>query len=161
MKLLSYGKKLENLIISLENKLIGSNFTTFKDKIKTNDTVLFVCHSLVWGMANVCSEVFEDHKILWNDKLYPHRAKIDSIVIFDEPFKFSDHGIDKIFRDNLGNQWAFKVLFTPNKIPFDAEEVLLEVLDKQKPLSEDEVSEYLQQNAIKYEKLKRKRLGLD
>lgn len=161
MKLLSYGKKLENLLVTFNNKLIGSEFSTFQDKININDTVLFVCHSEVWGMAKVKSQVFEDDKILWTDKRYQYRAKIDSITFFQDTFKFSEYGIDQIFRDTLGKGWAFKILFTPNNIPFEAEEALNKVINELSAMTETSIENYLKSEIEFYEKQHRKRLGLD
>lgn len=159
-KFISYGKVFQNLSLSIEYKVIGSEFTTFSTRVMKGNQVFFVCDSRVWGVANVASDVFVESERIWSDKAYPYRAKIDDIVIFKSAFTFSDYGIDKIFRDKIGKHWAFKVLFTPGDLPPEVVSKLNDVLPSLEKLEESEYSQYLLENQNLIMAKRRKKLGL-
>ena len=161
MKLLSYGKKIENLYISINKGIIGSNFTTFETKIAEGDKVLLVSHSQVWGYATVSSKVYFDNSRLWSDKVYPYRARIQDISIFSKTFTFKEFEIDSIFRDKLGVGWAFKVLFTPNTIPSDAKLKLDEIIHERGLMNSSEFEKFFFNESKRYKELQRKKLGLN
>jgi len=94
MKLLSFGKKFENMYLSIDTNTLGSEFSTFSEKIKVGEQVIFVCASQMWGVAKVRSEVVYEKDPIWKDKLYPYRAKIDGIKIFQAPISFVSCGVD-------------------------------------------------------------------
>lgn len=160
MKLLSFGKKFENLSASIENKVLGSEFRTFSEKISIGETVVFVCASQMWGVAKVSTNVENDFSPIWKDKLYPYRAKIEQIKVFESPVSFSDSGVDQIFRKTLGKQWAYKVVFTPGELPPEAIDHLEKLFESVRYLDESRLHNYLSENVIKFEVAKRIRLGL-
>ena len=160
MKLLSYGKKIENLYISINNRIIGSAFSTFEEKIAEGDIVLLVCHSQVWGYATVSSKVYFDNTKLWSDKVYPYRARIQDISIFSKAFTFKEFNVDSIFRDKLGVGWAFKVLFTPNSIPSEAKSLLEGIISDRSLMNSSKFEEFFSNESKRYKELQRKKLGL-
>ena len=113
-RFISYGKKLENLKASIQHNIIGSEFSTFQDKVKNGDQVFLVCNSKVWGEARVVGDVeFDQENRIWNDKIYPYRARITDVSILRVPFKLDQYDFNAEFRQSFGKGWAFKVLFTP------------------------------------------------
>ena len=161
MKLLSFGKKFENLSASIENKVLGSEFRTFSEKISIGETVVFVCASQMWGVAKVSTKVEHETSLIWKDKLYPYRAKIEQIKIFESPVSFADSGIDQIFRKTLGMQWAYKVVFTPGELPPEAIQHLEKLFDSVRYLDESRFPNYLSENVKKFDVARRTRLGLN
>lgn len=160
MKLLAFGKKFENLAVSIETKKIGSEFKTFVEKICIGEKVVFVCGSQMWGVANVSSEVKYEQNPLWKDKLYPYRANINSIGIFESPISFVSSGMDLILRETLGKQWAYKVVFTPGSLPQEAVGALNDLLKNAKYLHPLEYGKFLHHHIHEFDVAKRKRLGL-
>ena len=160
MKLLSFGKKFENMYLSIDKNTLGSEFSTFSEKIKIGEQVIFVCASQMWGVAKVSSEVVYEKVPIWKDKLYPYRARIDDLKIFQTPISFVNCGVDKIFRDTLGKQWAYKILFTPGELPQEAEKLLEVTFKNSKFLEVAEYEKYFSNHLLEFEKAKRKRLGL-
>lgn len=161
MRFLSYGKKLENLYISIEKTIIGSEFSTFGEKIKSGQDVALICGSLIWGTATISSDVAYSKEIIWKDKLYPYRAALSEIRVFRSPISFTECKVDEIFRSQLGKQWAFKILFTPGEVPKEAVEVLKQVFNKAKLLEPSEYPQFFISQIKEFEKQKRKRLGLN
>ena len=161
MKLLSFGKKFENMFIAIDKCTLGSSFSTFAEKIENGEQIVFVCGSQMWGVAQVCSEVFYELKPIWKDKHYPYRAHIKSIQIFKDPISFVDSGLNKIFRDNLGKQWAYKLLFTPGELPQVAVESIELMLRNTIYLDRSEHMSFLTLHLNEFEIAKRKRLGLE
>lgn len=161
MKLISFGKKFENLSLSIEHEVLGSEFRTFSNKIRLGDKVVLVCASQMWGIAEVSSGVEYDAAPIWKDKLYPYRAKIHKIKVFECPISFSESGIDQIFRKRLGIQWAYKVLFTPGELPVEAIECLETLLASVRFLDDSSYHVYLSENVKKFEVARRIRLGLN
>jgi hypothetical protein len=161
MKLLSFGKKFENMFVTVDKSKLGSEFSTFSEKLKIGEVVIFVCASQMWGSARVCAEVVYEKNPIWKDKLYPYRAQIDEIKIFQAPISFVSCGVDKIFRDTLGKQWAYKVLFTPGELPLEAVKSIDSVLKNSKFLDQSEYEGFFSHHLGEFEKAKRKRLGLD
>ena len=160
MKFISFGKMIQNLSISIDKKIIGSEFTTFEHRIVNGVQILFVCDSRVWGMAEVTSNVFFDQSELWENKLYPYRANIDNIIVFKKTFKFSDFGVDSLLRDRIGRQWAYKVLFTPGDLPDDVVAKLCQITKRLEVLDRSNYKEYFLNNQKEFEYNRRKKLGL-
>ena len=160
VKIISFGKNFHNLVIAVQNSLIGSEFSTFEEKIKQGDLVFFACDSLIWGYADVVSNVFQNDNRIWNDKKYPYRAHIDNVKIFTTAFNLADYSIDAIFRDKIGKHWAFKVLFTPGKIPKEAESDLKRIQSERSVLQPKEIPSYLEFHSKNIESKRRKKLGL-
>lgn len=159
-RFISYGKKVENLTITIENKVLGSAFTTFESKVQLSDSILFVCNSKIWGSATVSSKVFHDNSVLWKDKPYPFRAEIENIKIFKNPFNLDKYNLNDDFRSVFGKGWAFKVLFTPGDIPQTISKKLLEITLDQVCIKESEQVSFLQREADSASKARRKKLGL-
>ena len=161
LRFISYGKKLDNLKITVDHRLIGSEFATFKEKVKKNDTLILVADSKVWGTAVVCSEVEVDHSVrIWADKPYPYRAKISNVFLFKNPFHFEKYQLNDDFRELYGKGWAFKFLFTPGDIPKSIEKKLEEILGDQVCIPENEQSSYLEKLSNESKKARRLKLGL-
>jgi hypothetical protein len=161
LRFLSYGKKLENLFISIDNKVIGSEFSTFSNKIHQGEKVALVCGSRFWGTAVISSEVQYSNDVIWKDKLYPYRAKLQDVKIFKKPISFAECNINEIFRLNLGKQWAYKILFTPGDVPVKAITILNDIFDKVELLGIEKYSEHFSEQIKIFERLKQKRLGLN
>jgi len=160
LKLLSFGKNFSNLITSVNCGLIGSEFSTFESRIKVGCTVVFTCDSQVWGTAKVSSDVFEDSNRVWKDKPYKYRAKIADISIFDTPFTFAECGADEIFRKELGNSWAFKILFTPGELPQEAVNLLQKKFKSCNVLDKKDFESYLDEKEKIISNKRKKKLGL-
>lgn len=160
MRFLSYGKKLENLFLSIDKKIVGSEFTTFSNKVHVGETVALVCSSKFWGTALISSEVKYSTEVLWKDKLYPYRAELCEVKVFKEPISFVDCNVNEIFRLKLGKQWAFKILFTPGDIPEEATKILEDIFRNSNFLFDYEYSDYFSIQIKEFESLRRKRLGL-
>jgi len=159
MRFICYGKKLENMYLSIQKKTLGSQFITFEKNISENDTVFFVCDSKIWGRAKVSSAVHFHDEVIWKDKLYPYRASISQIVVFQDPVKFKDLGLNSIFKETLGPQWAFKILFTPGEIPVAAHDSLNKLSGCQE-LPDSEYDSYFSKSIGRMLENRRVRLGL-
>ena len=160
MRFLSYGKKLENLYTTVDKAMIGSEFSTFGEKIKSGEKVALICGSKIWGTAIVSSEVQYSKEIIWKDKLYPYRAELIDIKVFGNAISFIESKVDEIFRSELGKQWAFKILFTPGEVPKRAVKVLEQYFGQARLLEPNEYGQYFTFHRNEFEKQKRKRLGL-
>lgn len=130
--IVSFGKRKENLIQSLETMTIGSNLSTFKDSIKQGSTIFLHCEGMIWGTAKVVGPYFYSEIQIWFDKIYPSRFKIELQKILADPFELSDGIINAEFRKSFGSGWAYRFIFSPKPIPVDIAKLILEKVTKAK-----------------------------
>lgn len=160
MKLISFGRKIENLALAVEFAKIGSEFKTFSEKVLVGDEIVFVCNSRMWGVATVSSQVISEPNQIWRDKRYPYRAGISSIKVFSNPISFVSCGIDQILRDSLGKHWAYKVIFTPGLLPFEVDKRLQSLVNSVDCLSPSEFQSFFTHHFEEYTSTKLKKLAL-
>ena len=152
---------MENLRSAIEQKTIGSEHSSFLNKLNIGDTILFNCSSEYWGMAKIDSSGFEDRERIWKDKPYPFRFRISQIVLFSRSFSFKEREMDVDLREHLGKGWAFKVVFSPNDLPTVVNKKIEELISGIQKIKDADamrwLDEIVEQNNLK----RRKRLGLD
>lgn len=160
VKIISFGKKIENLRLAIRNQKLGSDQSTFGERIKASDIVLLMCHSKVFGTAIVKSSVYQEDKRIWRDKIYPHRADLEQIKIFKDAFSFEDLDLNSLLREKLGKGWAFKVIFTPGDLPIDVENIILKEINSREFIDQDNFDSQLEMAENEYIKKRKERLGL-
>ena len=115
--IITFGKKKENLKLAIENSIIGSYQSTFKEYMKSDSKIFLHCNSQIWGEARVSSDYFYDEAWLWEDKQYPHRFRIDDIRLVSKPVVLTNGVYNTEFRENFGTSWAYKFIFSPKPLP--------------------------------------------
>ena len=115
--IITFGKRVDNLLISLENNVIGTFLRTAPEYIFNGATIFLHCRSLIWGKATISSDYYYDEVEIWSDKIYPHRFKIKDIRLTTEPLSLVGSGYNDKFRENHGAGWAYKFIFAPKPLP--------------------------------------------
>lgn len=127
--IVTFGKKDLNLQTAIINKTIGSPHASFEAHIKKDNTILLHSNGQFKAAAKVSSQYFLNNEKLWSDKLYPHRFKIDEIIIFEKPIDLLEIGFNDEMREISGKGWAFTYIFAPKPLPIQAVEFLKNHLD--------------------------------
>lgn len=117
--IITFGKKSDNLLLSIEKNVIGTFLRTAPDYIFREATIFLHCHSLIWGQATVASEYFFDEQKIWSDKIYPHRFKIKEVKLTSNPLNLVDSGYNNKLRKDYGTSWAYSFIFAPKPLPFE------------------------------------------
>jgi len=115
--IITFGKKPENLLKTLESKTIGSFLRTFESHVKKGSIAFLHCKSLIWGAAVISSDYFYDESPLWSDKMYPHRFKINQIYLVDEPIVLNNGHYNVALKELAGTGWAYSFIFSPKPLP--------------------------------------------
>lgn len=144
--IISFGKRKENLIRSLETMTIGSNLSTFKDSVKHGATVFLHCEARIWGIANVTGPYFFSEIPIWSDKTYPHRFKIELLKVLSDPIELSDGIINAEFRKSFGSGWAYRFIFSPKPIPDGIAKLILEKISKERSIPSAQAIDSISQN---------------
>lgn len=139
--IISFGKRKENLLLALQQKVIGSTLTTFKEKIEPGATVFLHCAGRIWATAQVKESYFFSEEVLWKDKLYPHRYKIHKCKLLASPVELSDGTINLEFRKVSGPSWAYRYLFSPKEIPKEIAKLISDKIEPIKGISYEEFEE--------------------
>ena len=146
--IITFGKRKENLIISIEKKIIGSSHTTVQKYIKSGSAIFLHYNSYLWARAKVSSNYFISKKKIWLDNLYPNRFQIDEITLTNDPVCLTNGIYNRRLREQFGAGWAYKFLFTPKPLPQEVGLKIHSDFSKRKPLAVDEFlkecSSYLQ-----------------
>lgn len=141
--IISFGKRKENLLLTLQLNVIGSSLTTFKEHIFPGATIFLHCNGRIWATAEVIDRYFYSEDVLWKDKLYPHRFKIHNCKLLASPVQLSDGVINSEFRKASGPSWAYRYLFSPKKIPEDIAKLINEKIQPIKEIGYKEFEELL------------------
>ena len=145
--IVSFGSKPENLIRAIEQKTIGSTFSTFKSHLRKGATIFLHCKSVLWGIGMVDSDYFYEEEEIWRDKTYPHRFSIKLCHLAKEPVTMCDGWYNVRLRESFGTGWAYKFIFAPKPLPGDIAADLHRDLAMQSAFSAREFVEHL---AFKY-----------
>jgi hypothetical protein len=117
VNIITFGKRFENLKRAIEHSTIGSYQTTFSTYLKNGSIIFLHCRSLVWGTAKVTSDYFYSDKVIWEDKVYPHRFLISNIRLVAQPLDLSNGYYNLELRKQFGTAWAYKFIFSPKPLP--------------------------------------------
>lgn len=123
--IVSFGKKVENLKIALNHRLIGSNYSTIQKYLNPGSTVFLHCIGQIWGTAKVTSPYRYSETEIWKDRVYPHRFSFEVDLLAAEPIELCDGIINVEFRKRFGTGWAYKFIFSPKPIPADLAQMIL------------------------------------
>jgi len=133
--IISFGKRKENLLIALNQGLIGSTLTTFKESVQPGATVFLHCDAKIWAVAKVEGDYFFSETRIWPDKIYPHRFKVSLLKFVKHPIELSDGVINAKFRERFGAGWAYRFLFSPKPIPTDIAQIIAKRIESAEPVS--------------------------
>lgn len=114
-----FGKKRDNFRKAIVHGTIGSFLSTFPEHIKKGSTIFLYCESQILGQAKVSSDYFHDQTPIWEDKVYPHRFRIEQIQIFERPVSLVNGVYNQELRKRYGTGWAYKFIFSPKPLPED------------------------------------------
>lgn len=115
--IVTFGKKSDNFIISIERGIVGTFLNTVPQYLHKGSVVFLHCHSLIWGIARISSEYIHDEKIIWKDKVYPHRFYMEVLHLTNNPLSLVKEHYNDRLREEFGNGWAFKFIFAPKPLP--------------------------------------------
>lgn len=144
--IISFGKRKENLVRSLETMTIGSNLSTFRESVKQGATVFLHCEAKIWGIAKVTGPYFFSEAPIWSDKTYPHRFKIELLKLLSDPVELSDGVINTEFRKSFGSGWAYRFIFSPKPVPNEIAKLILNKVNKGSAFSSKMSIESIVQN---------------
>ncbi len=117
--IVTFGKKLENLLSAIEFKRIGSNSKTVENHFGVGHIVMLHCDSLLWGMAEITGAYEFSSTLIWSDRTYPHRFKIGKIKLFSDPCDLGLANLKSRLKEQSGIGWAYKYILSPRFLPFD------------------------------------------
>jgi predicted RNA-binding protein len=129
--IVSFGKKTENLEKAIEHKTIGSKLNTFGENISDGSVLFLHCEGKIWGTAQAVGNCYNSEQVLWEDKIYPKRFKIQNIKLAKAPISIKDGVINLKFRQSFGTAWAYKFIFSPKPIPTEIANLILNKLEHQ------------------------------
>lgn len=130
--IISFGKKFENLQTAISNGLIGSNSSSFSRLIEKDAHLFLHCKSQIWGIARVTSKYIYSEQLIWNDRLYPHRFKIEPVFLTNDPLNLISANVNLELRKRFGSAWAYKFIFSPMPLPSDIADLIREKLTRSK-----------------------------
>lgn len=133
--IVTFGKRPENLVKSLETGLIGSSSSSFEASISKNSLIFLHCQSRIWGTAKPFGNYFFDKTPVWSNGIYPHRFKINDVSITIDPLDMLGTSINSEFRKRFGIGWAYKFIFSPRPIPDDIGRQIQEELNEKSSAS--------------------------
>lgn len=119
MKIICFGKKEDNLNVSIRTGLIGSKKSYFLGYFKPEDRVLLYANGQIFARAAIDGSGFADSSPVWSDYEYPYRFKIKNIVELKTPFSFLGSEAHAEIKRTFGNGWGYKFLFSPKELPLD------------------------------------------
>lgn len=156
--IITFGKKTDNLLLSIERNVIGTFLRTAPDYITREATIFLHCRSLIWGKATVSSDYYFDEEKIWSDKVYPHRFKIKEIKLTSNPLSLIESGYNNKLRKVYGSGWAFSFIFAPKPLPIEVGEEIDIELNPRLVASFSEFSESIKK--METSKSRTKRFGI-
>lgn len=144
--IISFGKRKENLVKSLETMTIGSNLSTFRDSVTQGATIFLHCDARIWGIAKVTGPYFFSETPIWSDKTYPHRYKIELLKLLSDPVELSDGVINAEFRKSFGSGWAYRFIFSPKPVPDGIAKLILEKVANGRSIPSKQAIDSISQN---------------
>lgn len=115
--IISFGKRFENLAISVKSGIIGSNVKTFHEHVTKGSIVFFHCKGEIWGSGIVIGNGEKSREHLWPNDSYPYRNKIRIEHLTLDPVALSNGVYNSALRTEFGVGWAYKFLFSPRPLP--------------------------------------------
>jgi hypothetical protein len=120
--IISFGKRFENLAISVKSQIIGSKLSTFEANVKSGSKIFLHCGSQIWGLATVIGNYQYNQSKVWSNDLYPHRYNIKVDLLTLQPLHLSNGIYNVQLREQFGSGWAYKFIFSPRPLPGDVGE---------------------------------------
>jgi hypothetical protein len=147
--IITFGKKADNFLISAQEGVIGTFLTTTPQYLQKGSIVFLHCRSLIWGIAKINSDYIYDEKIIWKDKVYPHRFRIEVLKMTTNPLSLVQEHYNDRFRESFGTGWAFKFIFAPKPLPASIGKDIYEDLSNREDASLEAVFSMLDKLAKK------------
>lgn len=148
--IITFGKKSDNFLISVEQGVIGTFLNTAPLYLQKDSIVFLHCRGLIWGTAKISSDYIRDENVIWRDKIYPHRFHIEILKMTANPLSLVQEHYNDRFRELFGAGWAFKFIFAPKPLPEDIGRDIYADLNKREDATPEEVF-------LKLEKLSKKK----
>ncbi len=136
--IVSFGKRRENLLKTVEVGLIGSKLNTFQSSIAENSVIFFHCDSLIWGTGRVTGAFRIGSDEIWPNSLYPFRYPIQIDHLTDNPVHLSNGVYNSNLRKLYGVGWAYKFIFSPKPLPIEIGKTLLADVLSRRPVSRND-----------------------